>query len=221
MDNDTVPETNSSLPVFADDLRLIDALRQGDNQAFEVLISAYHTALSRLAAIYVTDPQVVEEVVQDTWIGVLLGLKQFEGRSALKTWIFSILINRAKTLAQRENRYIGFASDNEDQADEPSVDLDCFYPSDHAHGYEWVSIPRRWDEVPEDSLLSVETRAHIDRAIASLSPLQREVITLRDIEQWGSDEVCNVLGITETNQRVLLHRARSRVRQSLESYLNL
>lgn len=214
-------ETSLPLPAYANDDHLLEALREGDEAAFEMLIHNYSTAMLRLAAIYVNDSRVAEEVVQDTWIGVLRGLKQFEGRSSLKTWIFSILINRAKTLAQRENRYTLLSADEEDDENaEPAISPDRFYPADTSNASEWISIPRRFDEIPEDRLLSQETRAHIDHAISLLPPTQREVITLRDIEQWSSEEVCNVLGITETNQRVLLHRARARVRQALENYLH-
>ena len=203
----------------ADDNQIIIALRMGDETAFAQLIEQYHASMMRLAAIYVLDSRVAEEVIQETWIAVLRGLDRFEGRSSLKTWIFSILVNRAKTLTKREDRYVQFSEYDDLESDEPSVSLDRFSLTDDHTGH-WTSLPRRWDEIPEERLLSRETREMIQRAMDTLPPSQREVMTLRDIEGWSSEEVCNVLMISETNQRVLLHRARSRVRQALEVYFN-
>jgi len=156
-------------------------------------------------------------------LGVLQGLDRFEGRSSLKTWIFRILTNRAKTRGQREARNVTFSDlvDGELESDEPSVDPSRFNPLDHPKWPEhWggTDAPQSWDTIPEQQFLSRETREHILKAIATLPPAQREVITLRDIEGWRSDEVCTVLGLSEANQRVLLHRARSKVRRVLESY---
>jgi RNA polymerase sigma-70 factor (ECF subfamily) len=206
-----------------DEARLLKALRAGDKAAFAVLIDRYHLSLVRLATVYVTSRAVAEEVAQETWLGVLEGLRGFEGRSSLKTWIFRILVNRARTRAVREARTIPFSTLGEASldSDEPSVDPDRFLPADHPRWpHHWASAPRAWDRSPEEMLLARETRAYIEQAIATLPPSQQEVITLRDIEGWSSHEVCNVLGISETNQRVLLHRARSRVRQALETYMN-
>jgi RNA polymerase sigma-70 factor (ECF subfamily) len=224
------PETLSSLPVSQPagpvstseaELKLIEALRQGDETAFVMLIDQYHTALLRLALIYTSSRAVAEEIVQETWIGVLQGIHRFEGRSSLKTWIFRILINQAKKRAQRENRQIPFSAlwNPEAEPDEPAVALDRFQPADDPKwpGH-WVSQPERWDDIPESRLLSEETRAYLLQAIENLPPSQQEVITLRDIEGWSPEEVCNLLGITEVNQRVLLHRARSKVRGALEQY---
>lgn len=215
MDTQTGPIDDSTPGVIAsaDDLRTVEALRGGDEAAFTRLITAYHSAMLRLAAIFVSDRAVAEEVVQETWLAVLQGISRFEGRSSLKTWLFRILTNRAKTRAQREGRYVPLSTLDDLDA-EPSASPERFDPTGH-----WANAPQSWDEVPEDRLLSEETRALIQEAIDALPPNQREVITLRDIEGWGSEEVCNVLGISETNQRVLLHRARSRVRQALEYYL--
>ncbi len=203
----------------ADDSQMILALRSGDESAFAQMVEQHYAAMLRLATIYVLDSRIAEEVIQETWIAVLRGLDRFEGRSSLKTWIFSILVNRAKTLTKREDRYVQFTEYDDLETDEPSVPLDRFSPTDQHSGH-WVSLPRRWDEIPEERLLSQETRDMIRRAMDALPPNQREVMTLRDIEGWSSEEVCNVLMISETNQRVLLHRARSRVRQALEIYLN-
>ncbi len=200
--------------------RLIEALRHGDEAAFATLIELYHPALVRLAMIYVSTRAVAEEVAQETWLGVLQGIHQFGGRSSLKTWIFRILSNRAKTRAEREGRSMPF-SDLENPAAspaEPAVDPSRFQAADAPWPHHWVSVPQSWDSLPEQRLLSQETGEHIRQAIATLSPSQRAVIILRDIEGWSADEVCNMLGVSETNQRVLLHRARSRVRQALEHY---
>ena len=204
-----------------DEMLLVEALRKGDEAAFMMLVNMYHMPLLRLALLYVSDRTQAEEVVQDTWIGVLQGIHRFEGRSSLKTWIFRILMNRARTYAQREGRSIPFSSladfDNE-APDGP--DADRFLPADHPQGQgNWISLPTSWEDVPEDHLLSQETRGHIDQAVQALPPSQREVITLHDIEGCSSEEIRDLLGITAVNQRVLLHRARAQVRRSLEHYL--
>jgi RNA polymerase sigma-70 factor (ECF subfamily) len=204
------------------DWHWVEALRRGDEAAFASLLDQYHTSLVRLATIYVSSRAVAEEVVQETWLGVLQGLDRFEGRSSLKTWIFRILTNRAKTRGQREARSVPFSDlvTAELEADEPSVDPDRFLPSDHPHwpGH-WAEGLESWETIPEQHFLSQETKEMILTAIAALPPNQREVITLRDLEGWGSDEVCTLLDLSEANQRVLLHRARSKVRRALELYL--
>lgn len=205
----------------SDDLEQIEALRNGDERAFASLVDRYYGSLLRLAMAYVPSRAVAEEVVQETWVGVLEGLSRFEGRSSLKTWIFRILTNRAKTRGQRERRYepMGLGGDSGDNPDGPAVDPDRFLKSGYFVDH-WVSQPNAWeDETPERLLLSKETRAQIEKAIEALPPTQRQVITLRDIEEVSSQEVCNILDITETNQRVLLHRARSKVRRTLEPYM--
>jgi RNA polymerase sigma-70 factor (ECF subfamily) len=202
------------------DASIIEGLRNGDEAIFTALFEMYQSSLVRLAMMYVTDPRVAEEVVQETWLAVLKGIGRFEGRSSLKTWIFSIMINRAKTIAQREGRYTAFSWDEEAEQDEPGVSRERFHPADDPQfPQHWISSPQSWEEIPEEKLLSDETRAIIATAIEMLSPNQREVITLRDIEMLSSDEVCNILGVSESNQRVLLHRARGKVRQALEAYL--
>lgn len=205
----------------SDDLEQLEALRNGDERAFASLVDRYYGSLLRLAMAYVPSRAVAEEVVQETWVGVLEGLSRFEGRSSLKTWIFRILTNRAKTRGQRERRYepMGLGGDSGDNLDGPAVDPDRFLKSGYFVDH-WVSQPNAWeDETPERLLLSKETRAQIEKAIEALPPTQRQVITLRDIEEVSSQEVCNILDITETNQRVLLHRARSKVRRTLEPYM--
>lgn len=206
-----------------DDLNLIQALRSGDEGAFTSLLDRFHGAMLRIAMFHVGSREVAEEVVQEAWIGVLQGLDRFEGRSSLKTWIFSILANQARTRRQREGRSIPFSSlfDSESDPDEPAVDPGRFRPANSPlYPGGWVAFPSNWDEIPEDRLLSQETRAVVEQAIEALAPSQRAVITLHDVEGLTSDEVCNVLGITDTNQRVLLHRARSKVRRALERYFD-
>jgi RNA polymerase sigma-70 factor (ECF subfamily) len=215
MTGQNIPWDGSAEPSEAD---LLAALRNEDERAFAYLVDKYSMSMVRIALMYVSDQAVAEDVVQETWIGVLRGLDRFEGRSSLKTWIFTILTNRAKTRAQREGRYVPLTPIwNEDgDENEPAVTPEHFSSEGH-----WLndSMPVRWDNIPEDRLLSEETLGVIDTAIEALPPAQREVIRLRDVDGWTSAEVCNVLDITETNQRVLLHRARSKVRRALEQYL--
>jgi RNA polymerase sigma-70 factor (ECF subfamily) len=162
---------------------------------------------------------IAEEVVQETWLRVLGALDRFEGRSSLKTWVFRILTNTAKTRAQREGRVIPFSSlQDPGRVQEAAVDADRFLPDDHPHHPGgWSSPPTA---LPEEQLLAAETRARIAAAIEELPANQRAVITLRDVQGWDSAEVCNALDITEVNQRVLLHRARAKVRNALEGYLS-
>ena len=215
--------TNFGPPASDDDLQLLAALRAGDEAAFMTLVERYNAPLLRVAMMYVPSRAVAEDVVQETWLGVLQGLARFEGRSSLKTWIFRILTNRAKTRGQREGRTVPFSdlAVADASAPETSVDADQFWPPDHPSWANiWVSYPRNWNELPEDRLLSREVMERVRAAIAALPPTQREVITLRDIDGWSSEEVCNILEITETNQRVLLHRARAKVRKEVDQYLN-
>jgi RNA polymerase sigma-70 factor, ECF subfamily len=204
------------------ELHLIEMLRNGDERAFVLLIERYHRAMLRLAMIYVPKQAIAEEVVQETWMGVLQGLSRFEGRSTLKTWIFRILTNRAKTFALREGRSIPFSSltDVEVDSSEPAVDPDRFFPPGVQRAGAWISLPDNWDEIPEKRLLSQETYVCIELAIEALPPNQRTVITLHDVEGWMAEEICSVLDISEANQRVLLHRARSKVRRALERYFD-
>jgi RNA polymerase sigma-70 factor (ECF subfamily) len=206
-----------------EDLRLVAALRAGDESAFGTLLDQYHQSLLRLALLYVPNRAVAEDVVQETWIGVLQGIRRFEGRASLKTWIFRILINRARTHGAREGRTIPFSALGNPAAEpgEPAVDADRFRPADDPRWpRHWATPPQSWAATPEERLLAQETRRQIAAAIAMLPPNQREVITLRDVEGWSAAEVCNVLGVSETNQRVLLHRARAKVRRALDAYLN-
>lgn len=203
------------------DLALVAALRGGDENAFMMLVERYQPAMLRIARMYVSTNAVAEDVVQDAWVGVLRGLDGFEGRSSLRTWIFRILVNTAKTRGQREARSLPFSSVwAADPDGESSVDPDRFFPLNHPLSPgAWVEPPVGWESTPEERLLSKETLTVVSRAIEALPPNQREVIRLRDVLGWPSSDVRNALDISETNQRVLLHRARAKVRRALESYL--
>jgi RNA polymerase sigma-70 factor (ECF subfamily) len=204
-----------------EDLRLVAQLHAGDQDAFMMLVERLQPAMLRIARMYVSSRAIAEEVVQDAWLGVLRGLNAFEGRSSLRTWIFRILVNTAKSRGMRESRSIPFSSVwSPDEETEPSVPSERFLADDHARwAGHWASEPASWETVPEDRLLSKETLAAVAKVIDTLPPNQREVIRLRDVLGWTSEEVRNALDLTETNQRVLLHRARARVRRELERYL--
>jgi RNA polymerase sigma-70 factor (ECF subfamily) len=196
------------------------ALRAGDEAAFTALVDRHFEAMLRLAAVYLPDLSIAEEVVQDAWVRVLRGIGTYEGRASLKTWIFRILVNCARTRAQRESRSVPFSSlaPAERESDEIAPDADQFFSTEAEPYGAGVGAPRAWDDLPEERLLSRETRVRIEAAITHLSERQRTVITLRDIEGWSPEEVCNFLGLSESNQRVLLHRARMAVRRALERY---
>jgi RNA polymerase sigma-70 factor, ECF subfamily len=175
----------------------------------------------RLARLCVGDRAVAEEVVQDTWLGVVDGIDRFEGRSSLKTWIFRILMNTAKSRGASESRTAPFSSFTEPgDADDGSVEPDRFFAPQSRWPGHWVSTPQRWSDMPEHRLLAKETLGRVARAIEALPPIQRIVITMRDVEGCSSTEVCEVLGLTEANQRVQLHRGRSKIRRVLERHFN-
>jgi RNA polymerase sigma-70 factor (ECF subfamily) len=192
----------------------VDALRRGDEGAFLALVKLHHASMLRVASLFVSSSAVAEEVVQEAWLGVLNGLDSFEGRSSLRAWIFGIVTNCAKTRGVREARSSPFSSFDEPADDESAVDASRFLGSDHPRwpGH-WASPPEQW---AEDKLLTKEMVAFVHEAIEALPPNQRRVITMRDVEGWTSAEVTRALGISEVNQRVLLHRARSKVRAALE-----
>ncbi|MGH3003841.1 MAG: RNA polymerase sigma factor [Gaiellaceae bacterium] len=200
------------------DAQLVAALRAGDEPTFRALVRDWHASLLRVARIFVPSPAVAEEVVQETWLRVLGALDRFEGRSSLKTWVFRILVNTAKTRAQREGRVLPFSALNDPgRVPEAALGTDRFRPEDDERfPGAWTAPPH---ELPEDRLLAAETRQMVGGAIAALPATQAAVISLRDVEGWSSEEVCNALGLTEVNQRVLLHRARAKVRRALEEYL--
>jgi RNA polymerase sigma-70 factor, ECF subfamily len=199
---------------------LVGALRRGDETAFAGLVEALHGSMLRLAMLHVGDRAVAEEVVQDAWLGVLQQLDRFEGRSSLKTWVLRIVSNRAKTRALRERRTVPFSTlAGDPEADEPAVDPDRFLPAGHRWAGHWASAPASWRDVPEDVLLSRETMTVVERAVQALPDAQRAVLVLRDVDGLGAAEACQLLGLSEGNQRVLLHRARVKVRATLERYL--
>jgi RNA polymerase sigma-70 factor (ECF subfamily) len=199
------------------DAELLARLRAGDEGAFMELVDRYGPLMLRIALSHVPSRAVAEEVVQEAWLGVLQGLGRFEGRSSLKTWILRILTNRARTRGERERRTVPFSSF--ETADEPSVDPDRFLAPDHPlYPGGWSVPPRAW---PEDRLLAKETLDQVRGSIAKLPPRQQEVIILRDVEGWDPEEVSGALEISDGNQRVLLHRARSKVRGDLERYFEV
>jgi len=206
-------------PGIEDETRLIQGLRAGEEAAFARLIDAYGPMLMRLALMHVPSRAVAEEVVQETWLAVLNGIGRFEGRSSLKTWITSILLNTARTRGERERRILPFSllrRRGEEGRDEPAVAPERFQGGRGEQPGAWARPPIDWGP-PEDVIEDQQTRAALLEAIAELPPRQRDVIALRDISGWSSEEVRNALDISETNQRVLLHRARSKVRAALEA----
>ena len=200
------------------DEQILAALKRGDERAFVQLVERHHSLMLRVARRYVRSTAVAEEVVQETWLGVIRGLDRFEGRASLKTWIFRILTNRALTRAEREGRAVPFSALAGDDG-EPAVDPDRFRPEGDRYPGGWKTFPPSWDGLPEEKLLARETLALVAEAIAELPERQHLVILMRDIEGWSAGEVCQALAITEANQRVLLHRARSKVRRCLDAYL--
>jgi len=207
----------------AEERALIDAIKRRDEVAFGQLVLRYEGPLLRLALVYARSRAIAEEIVQETWLGVLQGIDRFESRSSFRTWLFRILVNRARTRAAREGRMVPFAAHEsaDDRAADPAVPPERFLGPDHPEWpRHWAVPPRSWAGEPEQLLLTRETMQAVARAMAELPPAQREVMTLRDVQGWTTEEVCNVLSITETNQRVLLHRARSRVRAALERHFD-
>ncbi len=196
---------------------LLPQLRRGDEEAFTALVKELHGSLLRLARTFLKDAAVAEEMVQETWLAVLEGLDRFEGRSSLKTWIFSILANKARTRAVRDGREVLFTEmASAEEGEEPAVDPARF----KASGY-WNEPPRPWDDhTPERLLANAEMMVHLKQALEALPEAQRAIVVLRDMEGCSPEEACNILGVSETNQRVLLHRGRSRLRRALEGVLS-
>jgi RNA polymerase sigma-70 factor (ECF subfamily) len=204
------------------DRLLVAALRAGDEAAFMALVDELGPSMLRLAMQFTPSRAVAEEVVQETWLAVLTGLDRFEGRSSLKTWIMRILVNRAKTRGTRERRTVPFAAlaAAEADGDFAAVDPERFNPADHDRWpHHWAAPLPRWETLPAGAAESRETLAAAREAIDMLPEMQRTVILLRDIEGWDGPQVSNALEISETNQRVLLHRARSKVRAALQRHL--
>jgi RNA polymerase sigma-70 factor, ECF subfamily len=197
------------VPPVVDDSDLVARLQAGDEQAFVTLVDLYHAPLLRLAATFVPSRAVAEEVVQDTWLGVVRGIHRFEGRSSLKTWLFRIVVNRARTTGVRERR-----ETPTDQPEQPAVPSERF----NAAGG-WASPPTPWSDDAEERIVAGQTARKVARHLDLLPERQRQVVVMRDFEGLPATEVCSVLGITEANQRVLLHRGRSRLRNMLEREL--
>lgn len=195
----------------------IAALRAGDEQAFRELVRTHQSVLLRLAMVYAPSRAVAEEVVQETWIAVLRGVDGFDGRASLRTWISRILVNIARRRAGQEAQTVPLSVLGGDGG--PTVNPDRFQSHGPYAGH-WVKFPDDWSRLPEDALLASEIRRTTNAVIEQLSPAQRAVIVLRDIEGWSSAEICQLLDITDGHQRVLLHRARAKVRQALEDYLS-
>jgi RNA polymerase sigma-70 factor (ECF subfamily) len=203
----------------ADDHLLVERLRAGDEEAFMDLVQRWSPSMLRVARMYVPSQAVAEDVVQETWLGVLNGIDRFEERSSLRTWVFSILVNRARTRGERERRSVPFASlaRDEGEGEFSAVDPERFVGAGNGAGA-WAAPPVRWWEEPERALDSSEAVARIENEIAKLPEMQRLVITMRDVDGMSSEDVRSALDISETNQRVLLHRARAKVRAALEDY---
>jgi RNA polymerase sigma-70 factor (ECF subfamily) len=201
-----------------EDARLVEGLRAGDEAAFAALMRMYGASMLRVAQMYVSTRAVAEEVVQEAWLGVLKGIDRFEGRSSLKSWLFRIVVNTAKTRGVREARSLPFSALAEGGG-EGTVPADRFLGAGERFPGHWSVPPASWAGIPEDRLLSAETMDVVRRTIDSLPPAQKRVLTLRDVEGFSAEEVCNALDLTETNGRVLLHRARAKVRAALEEYL--
>lgn len=201
--------------VDARERALVDSLRAGDEEAFLSLVQAHHGSMLRLASMFVSSAAVAEEVVQETWLAVLQGLDSFEVRAPFKAWIFRVLANRARSRAVREGRSSPFSEFESDEG--AAVEEARFLPDDHPRwpGH-WTAPPQR---SAEERMLTQETMGFVRVAIDALPPMQRQVILLRDVEGLGSDDACDQLSISEANQRVLLHRARSKVRAALEAHL--
>jgi len=211
---EAVPAGVPTITVRPGDQALVDRLLGGDESAFAELVASHHDTMLRVARGFVKTDDVAQEVVQETWLAILRGLPRFQGRSALKTWMFRILTNRAKTRGKREGRTTPISALGPlEDADQPALSADHF---DASGG--WNSPPAAWHD-PARLTTDKELRGKLLQAIDALPERQRLVITLRDVKGWSSAEVCNVLEVSETNQRVLLHRARTKVRKALAPYL--
>lgn len=215
-----IPELSQSAAVAKEEGSLLGRLRQGNERAFDELVTRHHSALIRMATAYVSDREVAEEVVQDTWMAVIEGLDRFEGRSSLRTWIFGIMIHKAKDRGVREKRHTTFSSlESIDVDGDETVDPSRFHQSGEWAGH-WSFPPQPWDDqTPEKLLASQQAVDAMNRSIEALPPTLKEVLILRDVEGVGAREIREMLNITETNLYVRLHRARERVRRAVETYL--
>ena len=210
------PTAEATSPT-AGDLALARQIRGGDEDAFIRLVSRHHAGFLKLALTWVRDPSIAEEVVQETWLVALERLGDFQGRSTMKTWLCGILINIARARRRKEWRSITESS-IADKDDDPAVPADRFSPNGHRWDGHWQAPPSAWPVTPESSALSAELRSLLEQFVTELPEVQRAVLLLRDVEELSGEEVCNALGLTDTHQRVLLHRARSRMRGLLEGH---
>ena len=216
-ERDFLDPTPTSMPPSTDDLRLVDTLRHGDEVAFLTLVERYQHTLVRLAVVFAPSRAAAEQAVQETWLDVLQGVLGFEGRTSLKLWIFRLLVER---LAAR-GEYVPFPLDADETLTAPAVQPERFLPPDHSKwpGH-WAEFPQSWADVPDSRLRAPEMRERIEATFEALSPQQRAVISLRDVEHWTAEEVERVLGIDMAQQCLLLHQARSVVRGVLETCLD-
>ena len=203
------------------DAELVAQLRAGDERAFRQLVEQWSPAMLRLARTFVGTSQSAEDVVQDAWIGMLRGLDRFEGRCSLRSWVFTIVVNRARTRGVRESRTIAWSTLGTPDDDRgPTVDPDRFQGPDGEYPGHWTSTgaPQRWDESPERHVLNEEAIGLVEAALERLPPRQRLVVSMRDVVGLSAEETCDTLGVTAVNQRVLLHRGRAALRGELERY---
>ena len=214
MATESPPPTSTRFPESEN--RLVAALRAGDEEAFAMLVRRHHASLKRVARAYVSTDAVAEEVVQETWLAAIGAIDRFEQRATVKTWLFHILTNKARTRGVRERRAVPFAAlaGNDDG---PAVAPERFQRDGDAWPGHWAIPPRPWED-PERRLESLEAREHLRAAIAALPSTQQAVLTLRDVEGLDADEVCDLLDLSAGNQRVILHRARAKVRDALEHW---
>jgi RNA polymerase sigma-70 factor (ECF subfamily) len=215
-DRDRLRQSERAAP--GEEAALLAALRAGDERAFARMVDLHHASLVRVARQYVATEETAEEVAQEAWLGLLRGLDTFEGRSSLRTYLFRIVMNLARTRGAREARSAPFSSLVRDDEEGPAVDPERFVQAPARGAGHWASPIRPWSGSAEQIALSAEGIRQVYEAIAELPEMQRRVVTLRDVEGFGADEVCDLLELSEGNQRVLLHRARTKLRQALAEY---
>jgi RNA polymerase sigma-70 factor (ECF subfamily) len=211
-------QTTFGQPATSDE-QIVLALRAGDEGVFRDLFERSYPMMKRVACRYAGSDAVAEEIVQDTWMAIVTGIDRFEGRATLATWMFSILTNQAKSHRSRERRALPLSAIAPGDRHEPSVDPDRFQKDDEAWPGHWATPPRPWQK-PERRVLSLEVRGQLKDALAQLPERQRLIVGLRDVEGLSAEEVCDLLGLSAENQRVLLHRGRSRLRACLEGYID-